>query len=195
MKGDSMQQLILASSSPRRKELLENLHLQFDISSSNVDESFSADLSPSEAVMELAARKARFIAEKHGDAFVIGSDTVVEMDGDILGKPESSEEAYRMLKHLSGKTHSVYTGVAIIAPDREKLFYEKTDVTFWELSHEEIQTYIQSGEPFDKAGGYGIQGFGSFLVQRISGDYFTVVGLPVARTVRELKNIGYVLPY
>ncbi|KKK33061.1 septum formation protein Maf [Mesobacillus campisalis] len=190
-----MQQLILASSSPRRKELLENLHLQFEISSSNVDESFSPDLSPSEAVMELAARKARFVAEKHQDAFVIGSDTVVVLDGDILGKPESSEEAYEMLNRLSGKTHSVYTGVAIIAPDSEKLFYEKTDVTFWELSHEEIQTYIQSGEPFDKAGGYGIQRFGSFLVQKISGDYFTVVGLPVSRTVRELKNIGYVLPY
>ncbi|WP_053364227.1 Maf family protein [Bacillus sp. FJAT-27251] len=190
-----MQQLILASSSPRRKELLENLHLQFEISSSNVDESFSPDLSPSEAVMELAARKARFVAEKHPDAFVIGSDTVVVLDGDILGKPENSEEAYGMLNRLSGKTHAVYTGVDIIAPDNEKLFYEKTDVTFWELSHEEIQTYIQSGEPFDKAGGYGIQGFGSFLVRKISGDYFTVVGLPVSRTVRELKNIGYVLPY
>jgi septum formation protein len=195
MKGDVMQRLILASSSPRRKELLENLHLTFEISSSNVDESFSPELTPEEAVKELASRKASFVAEKEPNAFVIGSDTVVVHEGDILGKPNDREEALSMLKKLSGKTHSVFTGVSIISPEQEILFFEKTDVVFWELSNEEMDAYISSGEPFDKAGGYGIQGFGSFLVREIKGDYFSVVGLPVARTVRELRRAGYVLPY
>ncbi|TCN24556.1 Maf family protein [Mesobacillus foraminis] len=191
-----MQRLILASSSPRRKELLENLHLTFEISSSNVDESFDADLSPKQAVMELAARKARFVSNRHQDAFVIGSDTVVVLGGEILGKPASKEEAFHMLKGLSGETHSVYTGVSIISSTNKEIqFYEKTDVTFWELSLEEIETYIRSGEPFDKAGGYGIQGFGSFLVREIKGDYYTVVGLPVSRTIRELQKAGFILPY
>jgi len=195
MKGDVMQRLILASSSPRRKELLENLHLTFEISSSNVDESFSPELTPEEAVKELASRKASFVAEKEPNAFVIGSDTVVVHEGDILGKPSDREEALFMLKKLSGNTHSVFTGVSIITPEQEIQFYEKTDVVFWELSQEEMDAYISSGEPFDKAGGYGIQGFGSYLVREIKGDYFSVVGLPVARTVRELRRAGYVLPY
>jgi septum formation protein len=194
-KGDFMQRLILASSSPRRKELLENLRLTFEISSSDADESFSEQLSPSEAVMELASRKSKTVFANFPDCFVIGSDTVVVHEGMILGKPASGQEAFVTLKKLSGNTHSVYTGVSIISPEKEIRFYEKTDVTFWELSDEEIDTYIKSGEPFDKAGGYGIQGFGSMLVKKINGDYFTVVGLPVSRTVRELGNIGYILPY
>lgn len=194
-KGDFMQRLILASSSPRRKELLENLRLNFEISSSDADESFSETLSPADAVMELASRKSGTVAPNFPDCFVIGSDTVVVHDGMILGKPESGQEALQMLKKLSGNTHSVYTGVSIISPEKETRFYEKTDVTFWELSDEEIDIYIKSGEPFDKAGGYGIQGFGSMLVKEISGDYYTVVGLPVSRLIRELRKIGYNLPY
>lgn len=194
-KGDFMQRLILASSSPRRKELLENLRLNFEISSSDADESFSETLSPADAVMELASRKSGTVAPKFPDCFVIGSDTVVVHDGMILGKPESGQEALQMLKKLCGNTHSVYTGVSIISPEKETRFYEKTDVTFWELSDEEIDIYIKSGEPFDKAGGYGIQGFGSMLVKEISGDYYTVVGLPVSRLIRELRKIGYNLPY
>jgi septum formation protein len=195
MKGDVMQRLILASSSPRRKELLENLQLNFEISSSNVDESFDPALTPEDVVTELASRKARFVAGNEPTAFVIGSDTVVELSGKILEKPKDEQEALSMLKQLSGKTHSVYTGVSIIAPAQKIKFYQKTDVTFWELSHEEIDYYIKSGEPFDKAGSYGIQGLGSFLVREIKGDYFAVVGLPVSRTVRELKKSGYILPY
>lgn len=191
LKGDVMQRLILASSSPRRKELLENLHLKFDISSSNVDESFHHDLPPNKVVMELAFRKASYVSQREPDAFVIGSDTVVVHDGNILGKPNHADEAFTMLSALSGKTHSVFTGVCIMAPNQDIQFYEKTDVTFWELSNEEIKAYIESGEPFDKAGGYGIQGLGSYLVRKIHGDYFSVVGLPIARTVRELKNAGY----
>lgn len=190
-----MQRLILASSSPRRKELLENLRLKFEISSSDADESFSEELSPAEAVMELASRKSATVAANNPDCFVIGSDTVVVHEGAILGKPAGGQEAFEILKKLSGNTHSVYTGVSIISPEKEIRFYEKTDVTFWELSDEEIDTYIKSGEPFDKAGGYGIQGFGSMLVKEINGDYYTVMGLPVSRLIRELRKIGYILPY
>jgi septum formation protein len=194
-KGDSMQRLILASSSPRRKELLENLRLKFEISSSDADETFSEELTPAEAVMELASRKSGTVAANNPGCFVLGSDTVVVHEGEILGKPAGEQEAYEMLRKLSGKVHTVYTGVSILSPEKETRFYEKTDVTFWELSDEEINIYIKSGEPFDKAGGYGIQGFGSMLVREINGDYYTVMGLPVSRLIRELRKTGYILPY
>lgn len=190
-----MQHLILASSSPRRKELLENLHLTFDISSSEVDESFAPELPPEEIVVGLAIRKAKVIANQHPDSFVIGADTIVVANGRILGKPADEAEAIDMLSMLSGKTHAVFTGVAILHGETEVHFFEKTEVTFWELTDTEIQAYIKSGEPFDKAGGYGIQGFGSMLVKHISGDYFAVVGLPVSRTVRELQKAGYKLTF
>jgi septum formation protein len=188
-----MQNLILASSSPRRKELLENLQITFEVASSNVDESYDPDASPEEIVMELAFRKAQAISDQHPGSFIIGSDTVVVSDGNVLGKPKDKIEAFSMLKSLSGKTHSVFTGVSILAPGEEIKFYVKTDVVFWELSDDEINSYISTGEPFDKAGAYGIQGFGSVLVKEISGDYFAVVGLPVSRTVRELRKAGYPL--
>lgn len=186
-----MMHLVLASSSPRRKELLENLQLSFKVSSSDVDESFDPKLKPSEVVMELALRKANAVAKQYPQSFVIGSDTVVVSNDQILGKPVSREEALSMLKELSGKTHSVYTGVAIVSPTETVQFYEKTDVTFWELTEPEMNRYVDSGEPFDKAGGYGIQGFGSMLVKKIDGDYFAVVGLPVSRTIRELQKLGF----
>ncbi len=190
-----MQTLILASSSPRRKELLQNLRLQFQISSSDADETFDSKLSPSEVVMELAQRKAQAVFQENQDAYVIGSDTIVVADGQILGKPENEAEAFQMLKRLSGTQHDVYTGVAILSAKGSACFYEKTEVTFWELSDLEISSYVRSGEPLDKAGAYGIQELGSMLVKKINGDYFAVVGLPVSRTVRELKKAGYVLPY
>lgn len=185
------QNLILASSSPRRKELLENLHLSFITVSSDVDESYDLEWKPDQIVMELSHRKAMAVFEKNPNTYVIGSDTVVVVDQTILGKPKDREEAFSMLKKLSGKTHSVYTGVSIISPTDERNFFEKTDVVFWELTDEEIIQYMDTGEPFDKAGAYGIQGFGSILVKRIIGDYFAVVGLPVSRTLRELKKAGY----
>lgn len=186
-----MQNLILASSSPRRKELLENLQLTFQTVSSDVDENYDPKWQPEEIVMELSLRKALAVSRQYPSSLVIGSDTVVVYDHSILGKPKNRDEAYSMLKKLSGNTHSVYTGVAIVTPKTEKKFYEKTDVLFWELSDEEINAYLETGEPFDKAGAYGIQGFGSLLVKKIIGDYFSVVGLPVARTIRELKLAGY----
>ncbi len=188
-----MQNLILASSSPRRKELLENLHLSFMTVSSDADESFPSEWTPAQIVTELSLRKARSVAHDYPNSFVIGSDTVVAIENHVLGKPQNREEAYSMLKSLSGKTHSVFTGVAIVSPENETAFYEKTDVVFWELSDEEINWYLDTGEPFDKAGAYGIQGFGSLLVKRIEGDYFAVVGLPVARTIRELTKAGYTI--
>lgn len=190
-----MKNLILASSSPRRKELLENLHLSFDIFSSDVDESFDSNLLPEEVVMELATRKANAVFMKNPDSYVIGSDTIVVFDGKILGKPQDEMDAFHMLKLLSGKQHDVYTGVSILCPNGSSTFFEKTEVSFWELSDEEIKAYVQSGEPLDKAGAYGIQQFGSMLVKKIKGDFFAVVGLPVSRTVRELRMVGYQLPY
>lgn len=188
------QTLILASSSPRRKELLEELQIPFVISSSNVDESFDPSLSPNEIVMELARRKVEAIYAGEQYPFILGADTVVCLNDAILGKPASYEEAFRMLSELSGKTHSVYTGVAIMANGICSAFYEKTDVLFWELTDEEIHDYLDTGEPFDKAGAYGIQGVGRTLVKEIKGDYFTVVGLPISRTVRELKAKGFNMP-
>lgn len=190
-----MQNLILASSSPRRKELLENLHLSFDIFSSDVDESFEPNLSPEEVVMELANRKAQAVFKEHPEAYVIGSDTIVVHKGKVLGKPNDEVEAINMLTLLSGEQHDVYTGVSILSPECSSHFYEKTEVLFWELTEEEIKAYIRSGEPFDKAGAYGIQQFGSMLVKKINGDYFAVVGLPVSRTIRELRKVGFHLPY
>ncbi|MEH7332713.1 Maf family protein [Neobacillus drentensis] len=190
-----MQNLILASSSPRRKELLETLQLTFAISSSEVDESFDPSLSPEAVVMELAERKATVIFKQNPDSFVIGSDTIVVADNRILGKPADEAEAISMLQSLSGRQHEVFTGVSILSPTSSTRFYEKTEVWFWELTDEEIRSYVKSGEPLDKAGAYGIQQLGSMLVKKIHGDYFAVVGLPVARTVRELQRLGYQLPY
>ena len=190
-----MQTLILASSSPRRKELLKNLQLTFQISSSKADESFDHELPPGEVVMELAYRKAHAVFTESPDAFVIGADTIVVCDGIFLGKPKDKDEAFRKLRMLSGRQHEVYTGVSILSANSSSRFFEKTEVSFWELSDEEIMAYVQSGEPLDKAGAYGIQGLGSMLVKKINGDYFAVVGLPVSRTIRELKKAGYELPY
>ena len=121
---------------------------------------------------------------------MLGADTIVTYESRILGKPSSEAEAKEMLQLLSGKTHEVYTGVAIIAKGQNSHFYERTEVTFWELTEEEIDTYIASKEPLDKAGSYGIQGKGSIFVQHIQGDYYSVVGLPISRLVRELKQFN-----
>jgi septum formation protein len=194
-KVNLMEHLILASSSPRRKELLENIHLTFEVSSSDVDESFPDGLSPDVVVKLLAERKAKAVAANNPTAFVLGADTIVVLEGTVLGKPNDEAEAADMLRKLSGKTHEVYTGVAIVSPNDAISFYEKTTVTFWELTETEINMYVSSGEPLDKAGAYGIQQLGSFLVKEIQGDYFSVVGLPISRTVRELRRAGFPLHF
>lgn len=186
-----MVRLILASSSPRRKELLERIDHSFLTIASNVDETVDATISPEKMVQQLAIRKAENIAKKFPNSYIIGADTIVVLEQKILTKPQDEKEAFHMLKSLSGKTHEVYTGVSVFYQQRYKSFVEKASVTFWELSDEEIQQYMDSGEPFDKAGAYGIQGKGALLVNKIEGDYYTIVGLPIAKLNRVLKEMGY----
>jgi septum formation protein len=186
-----MSNLILASQSPRRKELLQQIQLSFSVMSSQVVETVAPHLQPHEVVMELAMKKANEISRKYPESYVLGADTVVALGDSILGKPRSKEEANEMLAMLSGETHEVYTGVAILHGENQSLFYEKTDVTFWELTSREIEGYIASEEPFDKAGAYGIQGLGAKLVKEIKGDYFSVVGLPLSRVYRALHEMGH----
>ncbi|KHF28035.1 Septum formation protein Maf [Anoxybacillus sp. BCO1] len=184
-------QLVLASSSPRRKQLLHMLGLPFDILVSDVDESFDEKLSPSEIVQQLAYKKANAVWKQASDACVIGADTIVVCDGEVLGKPSDEQDAFRMLKRLSGTTHEVWTGVAICTAKACVTFAEKTDVTFWPLSDDDIWAYIATKEPLDKAGAYGIQQRGALFVQKIDGDYFSVVGLPIAKLARELKKFRF----
>ncbi len=181
--------LILASASPRRQELISMISKEVHIEPADVDESFSAD-TPVESVPEmLAVRKAAAVAARHPEDTVIGCDTSVIVDGEILGKPTDCEDAKRMLKLLSGTTHQVITGCAIFKSGRSLSFSETTDVTFYTLSDEEIDSYVSTGEPMDKAGAYGIQEYGSLLVKKINGDYFNVVGLPVGKLNKVLKMI------
>lgn len=182
-----MQSLILASSSPRRKELLQLLQIPFQSISANVSEDFQEQMKANEVVKELAFRKAAAVAKNHQDSWVIGSDTIVVLKEKILGKPLDRKDAKEMLTQLSGQTHEVYTGVSIMYGHNHNAFVEKTKVTFWELSETEIEGYLDTGEPFDKAGSYGIQGYGALFVKQIEGDYFSVVGLPVSRLAQELR--------
>ncbi|WP_216828804.1 Maf family protein [Alkalihalobacterium elongatum] len=185
-----MKPFILASGSPRRKELLEQAQISFTIQTSDVDETIDPALSPDELVQSLALQKAEAVFEQNQHAVVLGADTIVVLDGQVLGKPNDREHAKEMLSALSGKKHSVLTGVAILDNEQQKIFSVETHVQFWQLTNEEIERYLDTNEPFDKAGSYGIQGFGATLVEAISGDYFSVVGLPLASTVRELSNFG-----
>lgn len=184
-------ELILASASPRRRELLKAAGYDFKVFVSEADESISENFSPGDAVLELAQRKTKWVLQRScGDSVVLGSDTVVSIDGYILGKPKDEIEAKRMLTLLSGREHFVYTGVCIASKNKTVSFYSRTAVEFYPLSEKEIQAYINTKEPFDKAGAYGIQAFGSVLVKKINGDYFTVVGLPIAECARQLANFG-----
>lgn len=184
--------IILASGSPRRKELLKTAGIEFDVIPSGADENIEEKMSPAKTVETLARVKAEDVFIQHRDCAVIGSDTVVACGEEILGKPKDKAEAYRMLTSLSGKTHSVFTGVCIRTKDVTAVFSEETKVTFYPLTENEIRAYIQTGEPMDKAGAYGIQGMGCTLVEKIEGDYFNVVGLPVAKTVRKLRELNII---
>lgn len=183
--------IVLASKSPRRSEILKNAGFDFTVRTQDADETLPDGISPEEAVMLLAERKAKAVERKENE-IVLGADTVVVLEEKILGKPTSEETAFEMLKSLSGRTHSVYTGVFAILNDGARKFCVKTDVEFLEISDREIEEYISTEEPFDKAGAYGIQGFASKFVKRINGDYFNVVGLPVStiyeNILKYLKN-------
>jgi len=187
-----MKNLVLASKSPRRKELLENIGLKFSIMEGDVDENIvPKNLDPKLYVQELAVLKANSVAKKlPKNTLVVGADTVVIYDGDVLGKPADSKEAFNMLKKLSGKTHYVYTGVAVLDTDSMKIVadYEKTAVTFREITDDEISFYIENFRVTDKAGAYGIQEFAGVFVSRIEGDYFNIVGLPVCKLYTLIKD-------
>ena len=183
---------VLASRSPRRRQILELAGWAFDVQESQADETLPPGMPPDAAVQLLARRKVGAVAPSAPGAFVLGADTIVVCNGRLLGKPRTETEAFDMLRLLSGRTHDVWTGVAIAAPHGKTVsFAEKTAVTFWELSDEEITSYIATGEPMDKAGAYGIQGRAALFVRRIEGDYLTVVGLPLSRTARELRRLGW----
>lgn len=178
--------IILASKSPRRLELMKYITENFIVKSADADETLPKGISPEEAVLRLSAIKAEPF--RNDEDTVIGADTVVALGRKILGKPKNDDDARAMLRSLSGKTHSVFTGVTIIHSQESTSFAVQTKVSFYELSDEDIERYIKTGEHRDKAGSYGIQGYGSLFVKEIKGDYFNVVGLPIGKLNKELKN-------
>lgn len=190
-KGTDMQ-IVLASASPRRADLLRKIGLQFKIQIADIDEKINSNLNPSEQVKNLARHKAQAVASKLSSGLVLGADTIVVKDNEVLGKPGSPDEARQMLSKLSGCVHQVLTGVALIDAEKGKILidFESTLVYFRKLSEEEISAYVKTGEPLDKAGAYGIQEKGATLVERIEGCYFNVVGLPIVRVIKMFKQMG-----
>lgn len=179
---------ILASQSPRRQELLKLISKEFSVIPADIDEALPDTVSPDFGPEFLSIQKAAHIAANYQDNLVIGADTGVFLDNTVLGKPKTTDEAKQMLAALSGRMHRVITGCALFYKGRHLSFSETTGVEFYPLTANEINLYVATGEPMDKAGAYGIQGGGSLFVKKINGDYFNVVGLPVGRLNRELKN-------
>lgn len=185
--------LVLASASPRRREILETLGYEFTVRPADVEERIDNDLSPAEIAESLACQKALAVNASDGEV-VLGADTIVVYGDKILGKPSGEENAKETLRMLSGKTHEVYTGVCLAGKTGIlKSFSVCTEVTFYELTEDEINGYVLTGDPLDKAGSYGIQSRGCYLVKGINGDYLNVVGLPIAVVARELKELN--IPY
>ena len=182
--------IILASNSPRRKQLLKMAGIRFTVLPSDVPEMVPEFVTDEKRAQFLAELKASYTSVFHPKDIIIGADTTVICEGRLMGKPATREEAKEMLRFLSGKVHTVYTGVCLIWSDEEdaECFSSETKVEFYPLTEKQIEEYVASGEPMDKAGAYGIQGLGSTLVKRIEGDYYTVVGLPIAEVVRRLKK-------
>ncbi|MGD2269610.1 MAG: Maf family protein [Desulfobacterales bacterium] len=191
---DGAQLLILASKSPRRRYLLRQAGLSFTVVPSRFDERAVELSSPENYVKLLAEAKANQVADDYPESWVVGADTIVMINGTLLGKPGSRSEARHMLKRLSGETHQVFTGYCICCKSMKRSFSEviKTDVTFKNLSNAEIEWYIRTEEPFDKAGAYAIQGLGTFLVKSINGSYTNVVGLPVCEVIEFLIKEGVI---
>lgn len=182
--------VILASRSPRRKELLEKCGIEFSCMPADIDETLNQTLPLHQAVEDLSYRKAAAILKDHMDAIVIGSDTIVTLDGVVLGKPKDRHDACRMLQKLSGKEHQVITGLCMISRDRCFRTSSIAKVTFAGLDQEEIEAYVNSGECDDKAGAYAIQGIGGKFITHIDGDYYAIMGLPLNTVYEELKNIS-----
>lgn len=186
--------LVLASASPRRREILKNAGYSFSVRPAELEEHLNPALSPSQAVAELAAQKAACAAQHAAeDELILAADTIVVRDRAILGKPQDEAQAFAMLRSLAGREHTVYTGVCVAQPGKtgkKEAFSRATAVRFYDLSDDEIRSYLATGEPMDKAGAYGIQGYGCLLVESIRGDYFNVMGLPIAQTARLLSQYG-----
>lgn len=181
--------VILASQSPRRKELLQMIVPKFSIEPSHFEEKAVQERIPERLVRILAEGKAKTVWERHPEDLVIGCDTIVLSPAhEVFGIPENREEAKRMLLSLSGRTHRVITGVCVMRRGKKSVFHQTTKVTFQMLTDSEIEAYLDTGEPFDKAGAYGIQGYAGALVERINGDYYSVVGLPVAKLRKVLQK-------
>jgi nucleoside triphosphate pyrophosphatase len=185
--------VILASASPRRRELLQLVGIAHEIRPADVDETYVAGEPPREHAERLAREKATAIDAP--DAVTIGSDTIVLVDGDVLGKPRDRAAAAAMLRRLSGRSHIVITGVAVCWRDRVVSAIESVEVSFRALTDAEISSYIDTGEPMDKAGAYGIQGYGATIVERVDGDYFAVMGLPLHRLVQLMAQVGLRYPF
>ena len=183
--------IVLASQSPRRAELIARLGLDFDVQPADIDESYRDGETPPEHAERLSREKAERIARTHPHALVVGSDTIVVIDGDVLGKPKSREQAVEMLMRLSGRDHEVCTGVAVAMDGRVESGLERVRVRFRILDRPTCEAYVATGEPMDKAGAYGIQGFGSAIVESIEGDYFAVMGLPVVRMLGLIERFGW----
>ena len=184
--------IILASHSPRRRELLERMGIKnFKVVSPDVEEDMGQPLPPAELVQRLSEQKARAVLEREGaGSLIIAADTVVALDGAVLGKPADELEAFKMLTTLSGCRHQVYTGLTVLYAGEQITECEATDVCFRALEEKEISAYLSTGEPMDKAGAYGIQGYGALFVEGIRGDYYNVMGLPVCRLGRILARLG-----
>ena len=182
--------LILASASPRRREILTLLGLPFEVEPAPGEAAPAPDWTPEQAVLRIARDKAEQVARLRPDRVVVGADTVVVLDGGILGKPADERDAARMLTLLQGREHTVMTGVWVCAHGRADGFVEQADVSFYPMTRREIEEYVHTGEPMDKAGAYGIQGAGMRYVRGIRGDFYTVMGLPGARLWRFLRNFG-----
>ena len=188
-------EIILASASPRREQLLKQIGVSFRVIPSEADESNTAVLRPAEYVKQCALAKAKVVASRVSPAdIVIGADTVVALGEVVFGKPSDDADAARMLRQLSGRTHSVWSGLAVLAPQSQYVTAVETKVTLAELSTHQIERYVASGEPMDKAGAYAIQGLGAVFVKRIDGCYYNVVGLPLQVLSGQLNQLGVLLP-
>ena len=193
MPNDQVVPVVLASQSPRRRQLLSLIGIDHEVRPANIDESYVPGEEPTAHAVRLARGKAQTIASS--GAVTIGSDTIVVVDGDVLGKPESEADAARMLRRLSGRSHTVITAVAVGWQGQLISDAEEVGVTFRRLSEKDIDAYIATGEPMDKAGAYGIQGYGATIVERVDGDYFAVMGLPLNRLTRLLESLGLVYEF
>ena len=191
-----MKTIILASASPRRKELLEKINLRFEVDASDCEENIDPGLKPREIVRQLSIQKSKTVEARHKNSIIIAADTVGVMGDRILGKPHTKNEARKMLHEISGKSHLVITGFSIIDTTTDKIVTRTVDTRVFikKLTREEIDAYVKTGEPLDKAGAYAIQGMGAVIVEKIEGDYYNVMGLPLNALTEALKKFGiYVL--